>query len=322
MIIMDEFKLINKIKQTYYRNASLIKGIGDDAAVFKQTNQSILTAVDTFVENIHFIKDKTMSTKQLGYRCLAVNISDLAAMGAVPRFYLVSVVIPRNWEELDVLNVFDGLSQLAKKHQMDLIGGDTVSGDTFVLSVTVIGYADEEKVRYRSDAKVDDIVFVTGTLGDAGIGLDILLNDLKINNQSYFINRHQVPEPRVTFAQLLNKIDRLSLNDISDGLSSELNEIAKASNVSMMINDKDIPVNKELKKLSDNQQIKYKYSSGEDFELVGTTSKKNWNQIKQAAKKAGILVTKIGQVVTSTNERVFVDNYNQILKSNGYIHLK
>src|SRR5699024_4922244 len=118
--------------------------------------------------------------------------------------------------------------------------------------------------------------------------------------------------------QLLNKIDRLSLNDISDGLSSELNEIAKASNVSIMINDKDIPVNKELKKLSDNQQIKYKYSSGEDFELVGTTSKKNWNQIKQAE----ILVTKIGQVVTSTNERVFVDNYNQILKSNGYIHLK
>ena len=322
MVIMDEFKLINKIKQTYYRNASLIKGIGDDAAVFKQTNQSILTAVDTFVENIHFIKDKTMSTKQLGYRCLAVNISDLAAMGAVPRFYLVSVVIPRNWEELDVLNAFDGLSQLAKKHQMDLIGGDTVSGDTFVLSVTVIGYADEEKVRYRSDAKVDDIVFVTGTLGDAGIGLDILLNDLKINNQSYFINRHQVPEPRVTFTQLLNKIDRLSLNDISDGLSSELNEIAKASNISIMINDKDIPVNKELKKLSDNQQIKYKYSSGEDFELVGTTSKKNWNQIKQAAKKAGILVTKIGQVVTSTNEQVFVDNYNQILKSNGYIHLK
>jgi len=322
MVIMDEFKLINKIKQTYYRNASLIKGIGDDAAVFKQTNQSILTAVDTFVENIHFIKDKTMSTKQLGYRCLAVNISDLAAMGAVPRFYLVSVVIPPNWEELDVLSVFDGLSQLAKKHQMDLIGGDTVSGDTFVLSVTVIGYADEEKVRYRSDAKVDDIVFVTGTLGDAGIGLDILLNDLKINNQSYFINRHQVPEPRVTFAQLLNKIDRLSLNDISDGLSSELNEIAKASNISIMINDKDIPVNKELKKLPDHQQIKYKYSSGEDFELVGTTSKKNWNQIKQAAKKAGILVTKIGQVVTSTNEQVFVDNYNQILKSNGYIHLK
>src|SRR5699024_7923654 len=136
-----------------------------------------------------------MSTKQLGYRCLAVNISDLAAMGAVPRFYLVSVVIPPHWEELDVLSVFDGLSQLAKKHQMDLIGRDTVPGDTLVLSVAVVGYADEEKVRYRSDATVDDIVFVTGTLGDAVIALDILLNDLKINNQSYFINRHQVPAP-------------------------------------------------------------------------------------------------------------------------------
>src|SRR5699024_11651767 len=81
-----------------------------DASVFKQTNQSILTAVDTFVENIHVIKDKTISTKQLGYRCLAVNISDLAAMGAVPRFYLVSVVITRNWEELDVFNMINGLS--------------------------------------------------------------------------------------------------------------------------------------------------------------------------------------------------------------------
>src|SRR5699024_11487825 len=105
MVIMDEFKLINKIKQTYYRNASLIKGIGDDAAVFKQTNQSILTAVDTFVENIHFIKDKTMSTKKLGYRCLAVNISDLDAMDAVTRFYLVSVIIHRNWEVLILLIV-------------------------------------------------------------------------------------------------------------------------------------------------------------------------------------------------------------------------
>src|SRR5690625_7649540 len=99
MIIMDEFKLINKIKQTYYRNASLIKGIGEDAAVFKQTNQSILTAVDTFVENIHFIKNKTMSTKQLGYSCLAVNIRHLAAITAVPRYYLVSVVIQSAYRE-------------------------------------------------------------------------------------------------------------------------------------------------------------------------------------------------------------------------------
>ncbi len=322
MILMDEFNLIEKIKQKYYRQSSLIKGIGDDAAVFKQTNQSVVTAVDTFVEDVHFIKNKTMSTKDIGYRCLAANISDLAAMGALPKFYLVSVVIPSNWDESDVLNVFKGLEEIAQEYKMDLIGGDTVSGKNFVLSITVIGYVDENKIRFRSDAKVDDIVFVTGTLGNAAIGLEVIFDRLEINNEAYFIKKHQRPEPNIVFSQAIKKLERVSLNDISDGISSELNEIAKASNVSIMVEDKLIPVNKEVKELSEEYQAKFKYSGGEEFELVGTTSEENWLKIKEIAKNEKIKVTKIGKVLELKRHHVYLDTYDQVLKSSGYIHLK
>lgn len=319
---MDEFNLIEKIKQKYYRESTLVKGIGDDAAVFNQNNQSIVTAVDTFVENVHFIKNKTMSAKNIGYRCLAANISDIAAMGAKPKFYLVSVVIPCNWKEYEVLNVFAGLDDLAKQYNMDLIGGDTVSGTEFVLSITVIGYVAKEKIRYRSNAKVNDIVFVTGSLGDAAVGLEILLNDLEIENKNYFIQRHQKPSPNVLFSNAIKPIDRVCLNDISDGISSELNEIAKASKVSIMIEDELVPIKKELKKLTEEQINTFKYTGGEDFELVGTTSKENWLKIKEIIKPFNVDVTEIGRVIESKNDQVYLNSINKILKPNGYIHLK
>ncbi len=319
---MDEFNLIENIKQKYYRESTLVKGIGDDAAVFNQNNQSIVTAVDTFVENVHFIKNKTMSAKNIGYRCLAANISDIAAMGAKPKFYLVSVVIPCNWKEYEVLNVFAGLDDLAKQYNMDLIGGDTVSGTEFVLSITVIGYVAKEKIRYRSNAKVNDIVFVTGSLGDAAVGLEILLNDLEIENKNYFIQRHQKPSPNVLFSNAIKPIDRVCLNDISDGISSELNEIAKASKVSIMIEDELVPIKKELKKLTEEQINTFKYTGGEDFELVGTTSKENWLKIKEIIKPFNVDVTEIGRVIESKNDQVYLNSINKILKPNGYIHLK
>lgn len=319
---MDEFNLIENIKQKYYRESTLVKGIGDDAAVFNQNNQSIVTAVDTFVENVHFIKNKTMSAKNIGYRCLAANISDIAAMGAKPKFYLVSVVIPCNWKEYEVLNVFSGLDDLAKQYNMDLIGGDTVSGTEFVLSITVIGYVAKEKIRYRSNAKVNDIVFVTGSLGDAAVGLEIILNDLEIENKNYFIQRHQKPSPNVLFSNAIKPIDRVCLNDISDGISSELNEIAKASKVSIMIEDELVPIKKELKKLTEEQINTFKYTGGEDFELVGTTSKENWLKIKEIIKPFNIDVTEIGRVIESKNDQVYLNSINKILKPNGYIHLK
>ena len=162
---MDEFSFINLIKQDYYTQSTLIKGVGDDGAVFRQSSKDIVTAMDTFVEDIHFSR-KTMRPFYIGYRALAANISDLAAMGASPAFYLVSIIIPKSWSEDELLQIFTGMKTLAKTFNMDLIGGDTVSGQQLSISITVIGYVQRGKARYRSSAQDGDIVFVTGTLGD------------------------------------------------------------------------------------------------------------------------------------------------------------
>src|SRR5699024_10384081 len=146
---MDEFSFIDSIKQYTYKQSSLKKGIGDDAAVFRQPSEDIVTAVDTFVEGVHFSR-KTMDSFHVGYRALAANISDLAAMGAAPAFYLVSIVIPKTWPIEEIEQIFFGMKDLAGIYKLDLVGGDTVSGKELTISITVIGYVDRNKARYRS----------------------------------------------------------------------------------------------------------------------------------------------------------------------------
>lgn len=322
---MDEFQFINTIKQNVYRQNSLIKGIGDDAAVFRNSNVDIVTAVDTFVENIHF-SDKTTKPFHIGYRALAANISDMAAMGAMPKYYLVSIVIPKNIDEAKLKGIFAGMNELAAKYQMDLIGGDTVSGEQLTLSITIIGFVPIGKARYRNEAKEDDVVFVTGTLGDASAGLHILLNELNAIHGQAFINKHQMPTPRVAFAQSLQRLKRLSLNDVSDGIANELGEIASASNVSIVIDDDRIPVSENLKQFSRVQQEQWKYYGGEDFELVGTVAEDDWPIVRENAEKLSIQVTKIGHVIKnpSIRKKVYVKKDEKVypLEKLGYTHLK
>lgn len=320
---MDEFSLIEAIKQSTYKQASLQRGIGDDTAVFRQTAGELAIAVDTFVEGVHFT-ESTMTPFQLGYRALAANFSDLAAMGALPMYYLVSIVIPQRVEESRLSEIFNGMKHLADCYHADLIGGDTVSGNELVLSVTVIGQIEQGKARYRNLAEVDDIVFVTGTLGDSRAGLYILQHDLKIDHRQYFINRHQLPVPRVAFARALGSIKRLALNDISDGLGNEVHEIAEGSHVSIMLEDKKIPVHPGLAAFPRELQEKWKYFGGEDFELVGTVAKRDWKKVQLAAEKLNLEVTEIGHVINKDEHAVYLKKNGIIdkLQKEGYTHLK
>nr|WP_245347897.1 thiamine-phosphate kinase [Oceanobacillus polygoni] len=324
VINVDEFSFIESIKQHTYKQSSLIKGIGDDAAVFSSLSQDIVSAVDTFVEGVHFSKE-TMSAFHVGYRALAANISDLAAMGATPAFYLVSIVIPKGWEQEELLQIFNGMSHLARGYNMDLIGGDTVSGKELCISVTVMGFTMKGKARYRSTAEVGDVVFVTGTLGDSGAGLHILTHSDNYKEASYYMNRHRMPSPRIPFAIGLNHLARVTLNDISDGIASEANEIADASRVTLLLDEAAIPTSSSYSQFPLKLQEKWKLFGGEDFELLGTVPAKDWDEVKQIGELTNTNVTKIGEVSeTSPCGKVFLKQQHKsiLLEKKGYTHLK
>lgn len=326
---MDEFSFIDNIKPNTYRQNKLIKGIGDDAAIFRMGNEDTVIAVDTFVEGVHFTKE-TMEPWQIGYRLMAANLSDLAAMGAAPLFYLASVVIPDELPDADVLQIFSGMKKLADVYGVDLIGGDTTSGGLLTLSLTIIGSVPVGKARLRSDARPGDVVFVTGTLGDAGAGLDLLLNNIPVNcpeaEKRKLIKRHQLPTPRVEFALKLREIGRVALNDISDGLANELNEIAASSNVLIEIDDALVPVSKALSHFPKDRLDYYKYFAGEDFELVGTVAKSDFPKVEEIAAEAGVRVTEIGFVSYNKerNGKVLLrkNGVLKTLRKKGYVHRK
>lgn len=326
---MDEFDFINKLQPKRIFQSNVVVGIGDDAAVYKPSkDKNQVVCVDTMVEGVHFLKD-TSNPEEIGYKALAVNISDIAAMGAIPRYYLVSIAIPSNWAEEDLLKLYHGMGELAAQYEMDLIGGDTVSiADKLVVTVTVIGEADARVETLRSKAKEHDVVFVTGNIGDSSAGLAILLSQLDVDNQAhqeYLINRHKRPTPRVKASEIIAALERAALNDISDGLASELHEIVEASQLGITINEADIPISEALCELKKSNDItKWILYGGEDFELVGTTSVESWNKLKRVCEEQSIKITKIGSVTSSHSSVQLVKKNLDIvfLEKSGYNHFK
>ena len=323
---MDEFSFIRSIRPKNYKQQSLIKGIDDDASVFRPTGEDVVTAVDTMVDGVHFSRE-TMNPSDVGYRALAANISDLAAMGSTPAFYLVSLVVSESWSEAELQELYEGMNQLADEHRMDLIGGDTVSGTELSVSITVFGYVEKDKARYRSDAEEGDVVFVTGTLGDSRAGLACMQEGHnRTDAVDYLIRRHQRPTPRVQFAQALKNCKRVALNDVSDGIANETNEIAESSQMDLVIQAKQVPTSEAIQAVFPQEAQEWMLSGGEDFELLGTVSKAEWSLVEEAANASGVAVTVIGEVEKMNDEtpRVYMEAQEgrTILQRSGYTHLK
>ncbi|MCY9108012.1 thiamine-phosphate kinase [Bacillus atrophaeus] len=324
---MDEFDLIHSITPPTIHHSSVDVGIGDDAAVYT-ANRGVqeIVCVDTMVEDVHFKLDYS-SPQDIGYKALAVNISDIAAMGGFPKFYLVSIAVPTTWQASDVRAMYEGMNELAKLYQMDLIGGDSVStSDKLVVTVTVIGEVEQGRACLRSSAKPNDIVFVTGELGCSAAGLSLLLEEFSppvFIETAHFINRHKRPEPRVMAGRLCSAFERVALNDISDGLASELNEIAEASSVTIEIEESLLPVRQDLSKLHPQWQ-KWALFGGEDFELTGTISNLEWDLLKEQCKKLCIPIKQIGVVIENTGSSVILNTGSQrmALEKKGYNHFR
>ncbi|MDM5197005.1 thiamine-phosphate kinase [Fictibacillus enclensis] len=297
----DEFEWIKTISPAGHRQSSVIQGIGDDAALVQGSSWDQIVCLDTMVEGIHFTSE-TMTPYHVGYKSLAANISDIAAMGGVPLYYLVSIAIPSSWEEEGLSQVYKGMADLAEAYDMDLIGGDTVSTKgPLVLSVTVMGQVEPGRNLLRSNAKPGDVVFLSGPVGDSAGGLDLLLKRSLTGpftaEEKQLVKAHQLPEPHVGPGRILAASDkRVSLNDISDGMASEANEIAEASGAVLTLFHDKLPRSPVLQMYPEDQQDQWIFFGGEDYKLIGTMSPDDFAQAEAACKKAGYTLTVIGEV--------------------------
>jgi len=294
---LGEFGLIEHLtKSIKIKNGTTIKGIGDDAAVLDYNNKKILVTTDLLVEGIHFNLIYT-PLKHLGYKAVVVNLSDICAMNGVPRQITVSIAISKKFTVEAIEELYEGIRLACEKYGIDLIGGDTSSSLTgLLISVTAIGEANETDIVYRSGAKVNDLICVSGDLGAAYMGLQLLerekymfTENSKIqpdfSGHEYILERQLKPEPRIDIITKLTEINvkPTSMIDISDGLSSELMHICKNSNVGCKIYSEKIPIDITTCNMANEFNIAPEIAAlngGEDYELLFTVSLKDYEKIK------------------------------------------
>lgn len=301
---IGEFGCIKEIAHDLvYRPDFLSLGVGDDAAVYRiPEGYDELISTDTMVEGIHFTAE-TMSAADVGYRICAVNFSDMAAMGGEPISLVLSLALPKR-TSLDWLRAFyEGVRTCCEMYRVNLVGGDmTGAKDGIVITGTVVGRVPSGKAVRRSGSQVGDVVFVTGTLGDSSAGLQVIL-DGKGKDFPFLVERHRRPLPQVDFGKSLRKGGATALNDISDGLSKELREIAEASGVDIEIDKSKLPLSDEIRKWGSvfGRNIYHNaLHGGEDYELVGTIPQEKWEKVSAEieATAIGVVTQKGGKHVT------------------------
>ncbi len=339
---LDEFALIHRLTQgkqsLAFQQASGVEiGIGDDAAVahLAPGSQLVMTC-DTMTEQIHF-KDITMRNPDIGYKAMAAAVSDIAAMGAIPRYALVAVSFPKETSQTRMEEIYEGLYECANRWSVVIVGGDTTSSaGGITVSVTVIGEVEAGKALLRSAAKPGDVLFATGELGRSAAGLDFLLaqnvpnkqwnDDLNWKERLSLIQAHCRPEPQVEAGQLLQKSGVChALNDVSDGLASEAWEIAEASDIGIDLIEDRIPIADEL--MSYAQQagkdpLDFVLFGGEDYQLVGTMQAEHAITLQMKFKEAGLTLHIIGYVNAETKGVRLVQSSGYVLpiEKKGYNH--
>ncbi|WCK54997.1 thiamine-phosphate kinase [Aneurinibacillus sp. Ricciae_BoGa-3] len=314
-------------------------GIGDDAAIVSARDQfDWVVCCDMMVEDIHF-KRNTMKPFDIGYKALASNVSDIAAMGGLPLFYLVSLGVSSGWSEQELGEMYSGMAALAEAFGMKLIGGDTsASPGGLTVSITAMGEVESGRTLLRSQAKPGDLVFLTGTVGDSAAGLGYLLEQDCFPSHvpeavQPLVERHCRPYPQVQAGRLLASLGiRAALNDISDGLASEAWEIAEASSVRMVLDRQSIPLSVPARVYAESKAqdvLHWALYGGEDYQLIGCLSADEKSEMDRIFREAGLPLYWIGFVeqLAADNQAPQVemrhsDGSRSALAKKGYNHFK
>ena len=294
---LGEFGLINHITKYFkVEKASTVKAIGDDAAVLDASEKQTLVSTDLLIEGVHFDLSY-MPLKHLGYKAVMVNLSDVYAMNGTAEQITVSIAVSNRFPLEAIEAFYAGIQLACETYKIDLIGGDTTSSNKGILiSITVIGKAEKDEVVYRNGAKETDLIVVSGDLGAAYLGLQVLEREKQVfkvdpNNQpdlenyTYLIERQLKPEARKDISGLLKELDikPTSMIDISDGLSSELFHICTQSKVGCKIYEEKLPLDPQVISACEEFELDstmVALSGGEDYELLFTVPIANFDQLK------------------------------------------
>ncbi len=262
----------------------LIVGIGDDAAAWHGDASTQLATVDSLIQGVHFSLNTT-SWKELGWKSLAANLSDIAAMGGVPKYALVSLALPADTEVQDVSALYEGMIELAQQFEVAIVGGDTCQAPMVSITVTVLGSIKGKHILSRSTARPGDKIAVTGYLGSAAAGLEMLKNKLQFAPEATTYLREAFLHllPRIAEGQLLVKQGVTTAIDISDGLISDLNQICKASQVSARVEVDRLPVHSMVRENFGDRALELALAGGEDYELLFTAGAEVINRVQGEA---------------------------------------
>lgn len=319
---MSEFDLIARYFTRPVRHSALTLGVGDDCALLQpRAGHELAISTDMLVEGRHFFSDADANA--LGHKSLAVNLSDLAAMGAEPLAFTLALALPsidENW-----LSAFSkGLFALADQHNIALIGGDTTKGP-LTMSITVFGDIPTGQALRRSQAKVGDDIWVSGTLGDARLALSAIQGKLVLETHAFnqaAVHLHR-PTPRIALGMALRDVAHAAI-DISDGLLGDLQHVLKQSNVGATLQADDLPLGEILKSTQTTTVChEFALNGGDDYELCFTAPTTKREAVHQAATKANTVVTRIGQI-TAAREINILNAAGEALaiSSNSYDHFK
>lgn len=332
---LGEFGLIDHLTKDFrIQNKNSIVGIGDDAAVIHISDDEVfLVSTDTLIEGVHF-NLMYMPLKHLGYKAVAVNVSDICAMNAQAEQITVSIAVSNRFpvEALDEL--YAGIRTACDVYKVDLVGGDTTSSlSGLMISVTALGRGKKEKITYRSGAKENDLVVATGDLGAAYMGLQVLEREKEVYNANpniqpdleghdYIIERQLKPEARVDVVRFLAELNVVptSMIDISDGLASEILHICKASQVGCHIYDEKIPIDGKTSLTAIEFNLDPStcaLNGGEDYELLFTVRQEDYEKIK-----GNPHMSVIGHITNKSDGVYFVDKNGSAieLRAQGWNH--
>jgi len=291
---MEEFDLIRKYFTWPIKDPSVALGVGDDAALFSlEQSYQLVTTTDTLVEGVHFSESTT--AKDIAHKSLAVNLSDIAAMGAKAKYFTLAITLPKidqSW----LKEFSDSLRQLSGYYEVDLIGGDTTRG-SLIITINMFGIVQSSKAITRSGAQPGDGVYISGTIGDAGFCFWKLSNGLVPSNQE--LKRLNCPTPRVDLGLELKNLASACI-DVSDGLEQDLSHILKASSVGAVIEVEKIPVSEALDvHIKDTNDWSIPLCGGDDYELCFTIPEGKEEALKIVSESCNVNITRIGIVSES-----------------------